>query len=188
MGGRRNTIIGGAFIAHTLDMRRSPAWRALPDNARRVLDRLEVEHMQHAGTNNGQLVCTYNDFAKAGLRRASIPLAIRQATELGFLRITYLGGRAVADVRQPTRYRLTYPPGTSRLVRGSDVREEISPTNDWKFILTDEDAAAALARALTYRDYRTQPRRLKNKIPDAVARPVLGAEVIPVNANYWTRK
>ena len=33
--------IAKTFIAHSLELRASPAWRALPDNARRVLDRLE---------------------------------------------------------------------------------------------------------------------------------------------------
>jgi hypothetical protein len=52
---RRNIVFDGAFIGHTLEMRRSPAWRALPDTARRVLDRLEVEHMEHAGPQMASL-------------------------------------------------------------------------------------------------------------------------------------
>jgi hypothetical protein len=43
--GRKRSAIAGAFVAHSLEMRSSPAWMALPDNARRVLDRLELEHM-----------------------------------------------------------------------------------------------------------------------------------------------
>jgi hypothetical protein len=187
VGSRRKTIIGGAFIPHTLEMRRSPAWRALPDTARRILDRLELEHMEHGGVENGRLICTYDQFAKAGIRRASLPLAIRQAVALGFLRITVLGGRAIADVRQPTRYRLTYPPGLRCLVAGSDQREEISPTNDWRLIKTDEAAAEALVQAATYRDRRTQPRRLKNKILDALSRPVPDAKTRPIKLQNRAR-
>ena len=80
---RRKMVFDGAFIGHTLEMRRSPVCRALPDTARRVLDRLEVEHMEHAGTENGQLICTYDQFARAGIRRASVALAIRQLTAVG---------------------------------------------------------------------------------------------------------
>src|SRR5829696_1304072 len=63
------SVIAKTFIAHSLELRTSPAWRALPDNARRVLDRLELEHMQHAGGRNGTLICTFDDFAKNGIRR-----------------------------------------------------------------------------------------------------------------------
>jgi hypothetical protein len=48
-------------------MRSSPAWLALPDNARRVLDRLELEHMQHGGAENGVLVVTFDDFERHGI-------------------------------------------------------------------------------------------------------------------------
>jgi hypothetical protein len=166
-------VFDGAFIGHTLEMRRSPAWRALPDTARRVLDRLEVEHMEHAGTENGQLICTYDQFARAGIRRASVALAIRQLTALGFLQVTEQGRRAIAEVRQPSRYRLTYPPVLSRM--GND---QIEPTNDWRRITTDEEAAAALERA-AWRHHRTQPTHRKNKILDAPVRPEA--------ANYRTR-
>jgi hypothetical protein len=82
---KRNSILE-AFVTHPLSLRLSPAWQALPNNARRILDRLEVEHMQHGGADNGHLPCTYADFEKAGVRRKSIALAIRQCVALGFSR------------------------------------------------------------------------------------------------------
>ena len=33
-------------------MRESPAWHHLPDKARRILERLELEHMRHGGDSN----------------------------------------------------------------------------------------------------------------------------------------
>ena len=54
------------FVAHSRELRESAAWRALPDNARRVLDRLELEHMRHGGAANGRLVCTYYRFREGG--------------------------------------------------------------------------------------------------------------------------
>ena len=138
----------GAFVFHTLDMRRSPAWR--PDNARRVLDRLEVEHMEHAGSENGALVCTYSDMAACGIRRASVSLAIRQCVELGFLKVT-VGRRAIAQHRAPSLYRLTYVVGRKT---GSLKQDE--PTHEWRRIKTDDDARAALAKADCDRNFETQ--------------------------------
>ena len=123
------------FIAHSRELRESPAWRALPDNARRLLDRLELEHMLHGGAENGRLPVTYSDFEEAGLRRKSISLAIRQCVALGFLEITRRGGRSIAHVRPPSLYRLTYVHG-----RGGGG----TPTDEWRKILTDEQVKAAI--------------------------------------------
>jgi len=130
MSGRRGNKLSGQFIAHTRAMRESAAWRALPDNARRVLDRLELEHMAHGGAANGKLVCTYTDFAKWGIRRRSIPLAIRQAVALGFLEVTRRGYITSGDFKAPSTYRLTY-------VFGADSRLDGSPTNEWEAIDAD---------------------------------------------------
>ncbi len=42
--------------------------------------------MAHAGTENGNLICTYNNFADYGVRRSSIAVAIRQLEYMGFIR------------------------------------------------------------------------------------------------------
>jgi hypothetical protein len=144
----------GAFIGHTLEMRRSPAWRALPDDARRILTRLEVEHMEHGGAENGNLVCTYNDFAADGVRRASVALALRQCVALGFVEIVKTGKRAIAEFRSPTRYRLTHVIGRGV---GRICQEE--PSNEWRSIKTADDARSALLRAVAIRNYETQPLR-----------------------------
>jgi hypothetical protein len=134
------------FVAHPRELRESPAWRALPDNARRVLDRLELEHMRHAGSANGRLPCTYSDFVKAGIRRASVSLAIRQCVALGFLEITRRGGRSISDVRPPSLYRLTHVFGQS----------DPGPTDEWKNIASEDHAVVALQKAATQRNYETQ--------------------------------
>jgi hypothetical protein len=96
-----------AYVKHRLEMLCSPAWRALSPAAKCVLERLEIEHMRHAGKNNGQLICTYQDFVDHGIRRMSIAPAIRQLTELGFVVITQRGWRSSGHHR-PAHYRLTY--------------------------------------------------------------------------------
>nr|USU32924.1 hypothetical protein NG677_04275 [Methylobacterium sp. OTU13CASTA1] len=134
----RKGAIVGAFVAHPLELRRSPAWRALPDDARRVLMRLELEHMEHGGACNGALACTYTDFADDGLRRSSVSLAIRQCVALGFLEVTQAGRRSISDFRRPSLYRLTY-------LNGCGASPEA--THDWRHLGTDEDAKAALGKA-----------------------------------------
>lgn len=127
------------WVAHPVEMRRSPAWRFLPDTARRVLDVLEVAHMEHGAADNGNLAVPYDDFAKQGIRRGSVALALRQCEALGFLEKQTFGyAHGNGPKRLPNRYFLTYlnGRGNSRL-----------PTDAWERIKTDDDARAALARA-----------------------------------------
>jgi hypothetical protein len=162
---RARNSIGECWIAHTKDMRESLAWQLLPDNARRILDRLELEHMRHGAGENGKLPCTYSDFASAGIRRASVSLAIRQCVRLGFLKITNQGGRSISNQRWPSLYLLTYVTG---------CKSSPAPTHDWRSIKTTDDARQALATAAIERDHRTQPRPrnvVKFRKPDTVARP-----------------
>jgi hypothetical protein len=137
---KRRNRIGESFIAHPKSMRESWAWRLLPDNARRVLDRLELEHMRQGGAMNGELKCTYTDFEEAGLRRQSVALAIRQAAALGFVEITRKGYKTAAEFRVPSLYRLTY-------VYNADARRQGMPTNEWERIAGKQQAEAALQTA-----------------------------------------
>lgn len=146
---RKKNKIGDQFIAHSRSMRESIAWRYLPDNARRVLDRLELEHMLHAGLENGHLPCTYSDFAAAGIRRPSIPVALRQCVALGFVEVTKQGGRSRAENRWPSLYRLTY-------IVGGGKSEP--PTNDWQRVKTVEEAMAALRSAASNSNRRVRNR------------------------------
>ena len=137
---KSESAIGDQFVAHTLERMKSPAWRHLPDKARRLLDRIEFEHLQHGGAENGKLVVTYTNFQKWGIgRRNDITLSIRQCVGLGFLEVTEQGGRSISDRRWPSRYRLTYVLSTE----GSDGPP---PTHEWRHIRTDADAIKALAR------------------------------------------
>jgi hypothetical protein len=123
---RRNIdLCDGPFVTHSLKMRQSFAWRSLSNMGRRILDRLEVEHMTHGGAENGNLVCTYDDFYKAGIWRERIPSAIQECVALGFLEVTLHGGLTISDIKRPSRYRLTYLVG-----RGKSP----DPTHDWRRI------------------------------------------------------
>jgi len=155
---RKNNSIRGQFVAHARELRESWAWLALPDNGRRILDRLEIEHMRHGGAENGTLPCTYSDFVLHGLRRASVSLAIRQCVALGFLEITQRGGRSISEFRNPSRYRLTYINGRGMSAIKSD---------EWKRITSADAATAALQRAAEEKNNSTQATRRMAKVKKA---------------------
>jgi hypothetical protein len=96
-----------------------PAFRNLSITARRILDRLCCEHMNHGGVENGRLKCTYADFIAFGASRELIPAALRELECLGWLR--YQRGGRWGAVKAPNVYTLTWLP-----VDGAPA------TNDWK--------------------------------------------------------
>lgn len=149
MGRDRRASIKGAWVFHRHEMRLSPAWRALPNNARRVLDKLEVVHMDHGGSANGRLVCTFDDFAAWGIRKASVALAVREAVNLGFLTIERLGYRAAGGIQVPHLYRLTYV---------ASPRDKPPRTDDWERIATAEQAREALRAAAEEKRLDRQPK------------------------------
>ena len=73
----------------TRELMESPAWGALTAPARRVVDRILIEHMHHAGTENGELVVTFDNFEAFGVPRHSAKRAIAVAVALGFIDITF---------------------------------------------------------------------------------------------------
>jgi hypothetical protein len=131
---RRNSI-DGQFAAHTIEMIKSPAWSVLSLSARRVLDRIEIEHADHGGNDNGRLPVTYDDFERYGIHRHQIRKALLEIEALGFAEISERGRAGNAEFRSPHKFRLTY------------FHVGRAPaTNEWQRIKTVEEAQA-LARA-----------------------------------------
>jgi hypothetical protein len=128
---RRRTIIGGQFAPRLIEMLESPAWRVLSLSARRLLDRIEIEHAHHGGADNGRLPVTYDDFEYYGIDRHSIGPAIREAVALGFLEVTERGRAGNREFRSPSRYRLTY--------LGAGRRSD-QATHEWRRIDTIDRA------------------------------------------------
>lgn len=50
-----------------LEMLTAPAWAAVPVPLRRILERLEVEHLKHGGKDNGYLRVDYSQFVDCGV-------------------------------------------------------------------------------------------------------------------------
>jgi hypothetical protein len=134
-----NKKTNGPFVLRRLEMMRSPAWRALSGAAKSVIERLEIEHMLHAGKANGRLICTYNDFVEYGIRRMSIAPGIRQGSAFGFVEITQRGRRSPAG-GNPTHYRLTYLPTNT-----------CGPTDEWREVKPNRRQSLSFARPPTPR-------------------------------------
>ncbi|MFZ2068389.1 MAG: hypothetical protein WAV27_20645 [Xanthobacteraceae bacterium] len=136
-GRRALGTIRGSWVAYRVDMLESPAFCELNLSERRVLNRLEIEHMSHGGRENGILATTYDDFQVYGIHRHSIGPAIRCLVALGFLEVTEAGRAGNAEWRRPNRFRLTYL---------KCLTENLNETDEWRRIETDE-GARALAKA-----------------------------------------
>lgn len=52
-GYKRFNKISGQFSARLIEMLESPAYRVLSLSARRILDRIDIEHAHHGGQDNG---------------------------------------------------------------------------------------------------------------------------------------
>ena len=123
---------GEPWIWVTEEMLLSPAMRSLSKAARQVLDRLKIEHMAHAGTENGNLICTHKDLSAHGVRYPSIAAAIRELEYMGFIRVQK--GRMYRGEHEPSRYRLTWLP----VKEGQSAN---AASNEWKSI-TDQHVEA----------------------------------------------
>jgi hypothetical protein len=132
--GYRSRDIGGPpkgqpWSWYSVEMLRSDAWRDMPINARRMLDLLEIEHMNHGGYENGNLVITYDQFVAAGIRRSSIFATIAELERLGWIEVSRGGYRGFAR-SWPQRFRLTHRRTRFRPATGEPYLVE--PTHEWR--------------------------------------------------------
>jgi hypothetical protein len=147
---RRNQI-ATQFAWQAIDMLESPAFRVLSLSARRVIDRIQIEHAHHGGKENGKLPVTFRDFKEYGIHWNSIAPAIREAVALGFIRVTQEGIASNKEFRIPNMFALTHLP----------TDKDPKPAEDWKRIKTVEEAAviAAASRKAPARFSRFQRKK-----------------------------
>jgi len=119
------------------DLLHSPAWLAMSDQCRKLVDALMAEHADHGGLVNGNLMAPYDMLQVRGMRRGNILNAIFEAKALGIVDPTR-GVRSYGSRKAPSRYRLTWL-GTP---------DGLTPTNEWKSIKTDEEARIRIRNAI----------------------------------------
>jgi hypothetical protein len=95
---------GEAFVKMPRDLLESEAWRSLSINARRFIDILMLEHLRHAGRDNGRLLAPWRQLEAAGIGARYIGDAIDEAATRGLVVVKH--GRA----RRPNIYGLTWLP------------------------------------------------------------------------------
>jgi hypothetical protein len=153
-GGASKGNFDEPFVRIKYAMKESPAWKALSLNARRVLDRIEIEFGRRKGNPeaNGELIVTYNDFVEYGTSRRLVRPAINEVVALGFVRITREGVAGNADECQATKFLITYQHNGS-----AQYLED-----GWKRIKADAEAEA-LAEAARKRKGNVRARELGRK-------------------------
>jgi hypothetical protein len=134
----RAASYSGPFVGHMVEMLEAPAYMVLSLSARRVLDRLEVELLDHGGNDNGRLTVTFSQFVDYNVRRNSVGAAIREVIALGFAEITERGCAGNAGYGKANKYRLTYRPAEGVPDDGS---------HEWRRIKTMEDALSIQKQA-----------------------------------------
>lgn len=125
--------INGQFVPHRAAMLKSLAWSELGLCARRILDRLEIEHLDHGGKENGQLEVSYQQFEDFGIGRRHLIRALHELKAHGFIRSTR-GKPAKGQFRAPNLYSITYLPIGNA-----------APTDDWKRFKTASPPCAKTA-------------------------------------------
>jgi hypothetical protein len=153
-GPRRRAAISGQFVPHLVELRESPAWRVLSASAKKLLERIELEHAHHGGTENGRLPVTYNDFVQHGIDRHAVNPALAEAVALGFVEVTERGRGGNAEFRRPNLFRLTFRAANNVLGDGS---------HEWRRIETMEDARRVRAEARQTAAERERRKRAKKQ-------------------------
>ncbi len=132
---------GEPWVWLTRELLTSPAWRALGINARRLIEFLLVEHMNHAGHENGRLKATYDQLVAWGMPRGAISRAIQECERLGLIEVEHGG-----------RWNMTNRPSTFRLTFYADARDWNPPSDSWRTVSREQ---ARAVRALTARRNRS---------------------------------
>jgi len=124
---------GESFVQHSKKLLESLAMRSLSRYGFLMLMRLEVEHLNHAGKENGNLIVTYDQFVEWGIPRRQIRPTIDELLAAGLLHITRAGlARGINGL--PTLYLLTYL--KSKFASGNGAPRYIEPSNEWQKLRT----------------------------------------------------
>lgn len=126
------------FVRLSRALLTSPAWKHKSASVGKLLDFLFIEHLSHAGKENGNLLAPYKQLCDSGIGKQYINLVIQEAEELGLV-VCDRGVRKNVCDSYPNKFRLTMFTYTETDSFGRTVYKE--PTKEWKHI-TGEGARA----------------------------------------------
>lgn len=119
------------FIRLSLGLLTSPAWQYKSTLVGKLLNFLFIEHLSHAGTENGNLLATYTQLSAYGIGKQYINLTIQEAEELGLI-VCDRGMRVNVCDSYPNKFRLTFFKSKEEDSYGRTIY--IAPTKEWKHI------------------------------------------------------
>ena len=128
---------GQPWVWRTPELLTSPAWRSQSINCRRLIEFLEVEHMHHAGLENGYLFATYDQLVEWGVTRRLVHETITQAERLGLIEC-HRGGRKGFTKTHLSRFRLTYL--ASQEVNEQGQKYYAASTDEWQRVSAEQAA------------------------------------------------
>lgn len=145
------------FIRLSKALLKSYSWRYKSVLVTKLIDFLLIEHLEHAGTENGNLIATHKQLNKYGIGKQYINLTINEAEELGLI-VCDRGMRKNVCDSYPNKFRLTFLNSCefdnfNRLVYKS-------PTKEWKYI--SEEKAISISNK--YKQLRTNKNKKRSSI------------------------
>lgn len=147
------------WVWRTREITASDAWRCRSINVVRLIDFLELEHMNHAGTENGNLFATHSQLIEWGIGKNYVTDAIDEAVFLGLVKVQR-GGRW-AGRNDASKYRLTYY-----------VDRDGNPaTNEWK--------PKTEAEIKEWRRKRSHRKKIKKAARNNYLTPIIGGYGTP---------
>src|SRR5215469_6374386 len=126
----RAWLSGHSFVPHTSELLNSPAWRHRSVYARRLIDRLELEHAHHDGRENGFHKLTWRQMREAGISGDFIASTIEEVETLGLVTVTHRGAYRGGARNDMSTYRLNYLPWKFVPAAGAPVY--YAPGDEWR--------------------------------------------------------
>ena len=156
----------GPFVWFTREMLESYAMAAMSPPALRIILRVCIEHIAHAGSENGNLDITYDAFVKYGVRRSAIRSGIATAVALGFLIVTREGKPSAGNNRWPTCFALGWLP----------MYDGVAARNGWKRFESLQHARDTVSSAIAALRPR-RPSRPSPSLPTARVIPLYRQDI-----------
>lgn len=148
---RKDWLHGVSWIPIRQELLQSPAWRHRPIPLARLLERLEIEHMRHAGKENGALFVSFDQFVAAGISRKFVRPMLQLGSALGLLEVIQ-ADNWIGDVRPPNAYRLCYLP----------AKGQKAPTDEWSFLDDAKVEAIFAARKVVKEQESIEPQAMES--------------------------